>query len=675
MGTVVETMPPVTAPALEIRLLGPVDVRRHGMQVPFARSRKLRALLAILVTETRPVSRRRLCDLLWDRPNDPRAELRWHLSKLRQVVDDPARLRITSGEDEIGIDLDGCVVDVLQVLAAERDPRPSVERLTALLDLFRGHFLGEIDLPDANAGMWLAAQRRKFSACRIDILKRLVTALPPEAGQGERYLEQWLELAPCDLDAHCALLGRLLRHGRVADAETHVAGAERLFADEALPTAELQRVWKLVRSQRHPVSTASAEAATPVVSIQEPAPGTAGTASDGPRRLALAVMPFTTGRAQPEEAGIAEGLTQDVITRLAKLRSMSIIARGSVCTLAHLGVTGAEAGRRLGVEYAASGTLRLEPGRLRVEIELVETASSRIVWAEVCETQSADLLTAVDELGNRIAAALMGEIEQTERNRAVLRAPASLDAWGAHHRGLWHMYRFTKADNTQAQHFFARAVALDPTFSRAHAGLSFTHWQNAFQSWADPVSERERAFAAASQSLLADERDPAAHWAMGRALWLRRQHDWAVAALRNSVELSPNFALGHYSLAFVESQTGDPTEAIKSSDMSRTLSPFDPLMFGMLGSRAMAHLRLGQFAEAADWATRAASRPNAHVNILGLAALCLALADRTAEGQTMVAAIHATAPRYGVGDFLTAFHFSPGKAKLLRKAAAQVSLA
>lgn len=133
--------------------------------------------------------------------------------------------------------------------------------------------------------------------------------------------------------------------------------------------------------------------------------------------------------------------------------------------------------------------------------------------------------------------------------------------------------------------------------------------------------------------------------------------------------------LGHYSLALVESQTGDPTEAIKASDKSRALSPYDPLMFGMLGSRAIAHLRLGQFEEAADWATQAAARPNAHVNILGLAALCLALADRMAEGRILAATIHAAQPRYGIADFLSAFHFSPDKAEVLRTAAMQVSLA
>ena len=194
------------------------------------------------------------------------------------------------------------------------------------------------------------------------------------------------------------------------------------------------------------------------------------------------------------------------------------------------------------------------------------------------------------------------------RNRAVLKPTSSLDAWEAHHRGLWYMYRFNRADNERARHFFQTAVELDPTFSRAHAGLSFTHFQNAFQGWNERAPEIDRAFGAAGQSLMADDRDPAAHWAMGRALWLRGRQDQSVAELETAVDLSPNFALVHYTLAFIRSQGGDPAPAIRSSDHPRRLSPFDPLLFGMLCARAMALVRLGRFDEAAEWVLKAAAR-------------------------------------------------------------------
>ena len=133
-----------------------------------------------------------------------------------------------------------------------------------------------------------------------------------------------------------------------------------------------------------------------------------------------------------------------------------------------------------------------------------------------------DALAVLDEIGNRIVAAIASEIEVAERNRAILKPPGSLDAWEAYHRGLWHMYRFNGATTRRRQHFF-RWRPHDPTFARAHAGLSFTHFQNAFLHLTAAAREHESRARSRrlGERLVADDRDPAAHWAMGRALWLR----------------------------------------------------------------------------------------------------------------------------------------------------------
>ena len=308
-------------------------------------------------------------------------------------------------------------------------------------------------------------------------------------------------------------------------------------------------------------------------------------------------------------------------------------------------------------------------------VELVETRTARIVWAEIFNPRSDDAFLVLDEIGNRIVASIAHEIETIERNRAILKPPNSLDAWEAHHRGLWHMYRFSKPDNERARHFFETAVRLDPTFARAYAGLSFTHFQNAFQGWAEREPEIDRAFETAGQSLMVDDRDPAAHWAMGRALWLRGHHDQSVLELEQAIDLSPNFALGHYTLAFVHSQAGSPEAAIASSDHSRHLSPFDPLLFGMLGARAIALVRLDRFEEAAEWAVKAAARPNAHPHILAIAAYSLALAGSLDEARAYAAAVHRTLPRYSVADFLRAFRFDAHGAALFRKGAKRIGMA
>ena len=374
------------------------------------------------------------------------------------------------------------------------------------------------------------------------------------------------------------------------------------------------------------------------------------------RRASIAVMPFANlASATPVRGGIADALAHDIITRLARLRSLFVIAQGTVFALSEHHIDMREAGRLLKVDYIVSGTVRQHGVHLTVTTELIDTRTAHIVWTDLFDAPADDALAVLDAIGDQIVACIASEIETSERNRAILKPPNSLDAWEALHRGLWHMYRFNRSDNAQARHFFDMAVQHDPSFARAWAGLSFTHFQNAFQGWGPRAAEVDRAFETASQSLIADERNPAAHWAMGRATWLRGQPDRAVAELTQAIDLSPSFALAHYTLAFVQAQAGDPLAAIMSSDHSRLLSPYDPLLFGMLGARAIALVRLGQFDEAAHWAVEAAARPNAHAHIFGLAAFSLALAGSLDAARAHADIARKQLPNYSITHFLDAF--------------------
>ena len=661
---------PDGAPALELRLLGPLAVAREGRPISLPTSRKVRALLAYLALAPRPVARSQLCELLWDVPNDPRGELRWCLSKLRGIVDEPARRRVRAAEDLVRLDLQGCAVDALDAIRASDSGLQTLPptRLEALAKSFAGDFLEglEIDRNPVFNG-WLTAQRRRLRGCQAGILEQLVRHA--DDGAAFAYLEQWLQLAPFDRHVHEALLERLGRQGRIREAEEHLATTTRLFESEGMDAGPLRAAWRSVHGRRQAPAAATIEVVEAAAGVA-PAPPLPG------RRASIAVMPLADLTVAPAmRGGVADALAHDIITRLAKLRSMFVIAQGTVFALHERRIGAEEAGRILDVDYVVGGSVRSKEGRLTVAVELAETRSSRIIWAETFNEGSDDAFLVLDEIGNRIVASIASEVETTERNRAILRPPSSLDAWEAHHRGLWHMYRFSKADNDRALHFFETATRLDPTFARAYAGLSFAHWQNAFQGWHARERETELAYAAAGQSLMADDRDPAAHLAMGRALWLRGQHDQAVAELEHTVDLSPNFALGHYTLSFVHSQTGSPQAAILASDHSRQLSPFDPLLFGMLGTRAMALARLGDFAQAADWAVKAAMRPNAHPHILAIAAFCLSLADLPDQAQSYAAAIRRVLPQYGIAAFLTAFRFDAAGEALFRKAAERIGMA
>ena len=658
--------------AIQVRMLGPMTIRRDGVTLVLPASRKVRALFAYLVLAPLPVSRSQLCELLWDAPNDPRGELRWCLSKIRSLVDGGGHRRVLTCEDTVRLDMADCFVDAIEITRATEQGFETftAQRQRALSMLFSGDFLQglEIDRSPVFNG-WLIAQRRRFRGCHAALLEHLVKSVPES--DAFEYLGTWLQIAPFDRRVHEIVLTALARSGRIREGEEHLAATIRLFEDEGLDCAPLREAWRSAKTQ---VGLPGAGAAAPALTAASE--GRDENATVAPRRASIAVMPFVErSTATGVRGGTADALAHDVITRLAQLRSLFVIAQGTVFALHERGIGAEEAGRMLNVEYVVGGSVRRDGKRLTVTVELAETRTARIVWAETFNHKSDDAFLVLDEIGNRIVASIASEIETVERNRAILRPPDSLDAWEAHHRGLWHMYRFSKSDNEQARRFFEMAVHLDPTFARAYAGLSFTHFQNAFQGWAAREPEIDRAFEVAGQSLMADDRDPAAHWAMGRALWLRGRHDQSVVELEQAIDLSPNFALGHYTLAFVHSQAGDPGAAISASDHSRHLSPFDPLLFGMLGARAMALVRLGRLEEAAGWATKAAARPNAHPHILAIAAYSLALAGSLDDARTYAAAIRRTLPGYSVADFLNAFRFDPHGAALFRKGAKRIGMA
>ena len=642
-----------TAESLRVQLLGTFSIRRGGVAVPLPRSRKVRALMAFLALGTASYSRSRLCALLWDVPNDPRGELRWCLSKLRALLDDADRRRVQStGHGPVSLDLSDCFVDAVEIerVSAARAGQATTERLSEVCDLFGGDLLEgmEIDGNPEFAG-WLVAQRQRYRGMNLSLLRELVSRLPRGGEESVRRVDQWLVLAPFDVDAHEARVDALLGTRRVRDAEQHVAAAIRAFEQEGLDWSPLR---SLLASGK-PLEAAPATTAT--AAARKPAP------PDAPKsrhRASVAIMPFAEVATGDGGRRLADGLTDDIITRLAKLRILFVIARGTTYALAERGVGAQEAGRILDVEYVVSGSVRTDDRRVLLVVELAETRHATIVWREELETSTDGTFAALDAIVDRVVAGIADEVETAECKRAILKDPSSLDAWEAYHRGLWHMYKFNDADNRHAADLFDRALRLDPTFARAWAGLSFTHFQNVFLALTpDRPQQIELALRTARRSVDADDRDPAAHWSMGRALWLSGESNGSFSELEQSVELSPNFALGHYTLGFFRCQVGDPRAAITALQHSRRLSPFDPLLFAMLASRAVSHVRLGELQEGAEWASKAAGRPNAHEHVLAVAAACLVLAGRRDAALRVAARIHERQPGYGTADFLRAFRF------------------
>jgi len=656
--------------SVSVRLLGPFGVARSGVAQALPPSRKVRALLAYLIMAPRPVQRSALCELLWDVPDDPRGELRWCLSKIRKLIDEPGHARVRADREFVSIDraeisVDACgVANTVEAGLARAGP----DILQDLAGRFAGEFLEGLTLDRSPVfETWLVSQRHVFRALHAQVLVRLAALSSSDPERGLAYLRQRLDLQRYDETAHSDLLAALARCGRIEEGEAHVAAAGRLFNSEGLSRAPLDRAWAQAKR------AATGACATRIAAEVERAIDARVGASGG-RRASIAVMPFLA--LSGPDGNLADGLSHDIISGLARLHNLFVIARGSTFALRDQTSNPQEIGQALNVDYAATGSVVRNGNRLVVTVDLCATDNGRVVWADAYETPIADAFAILGDIAARIISSLDAEIEAAERNRAILKPPNSLDAWEAHHLGLWHMYRFTGLDNEEAQRCFKRAVTLDPTFSRAYAGLSFTHWQNAFLfKSAERLVETERAFDAAGRSLLADHRDPAAHWAMGRALWLRGEEAASVSALNEAVALSPNFAMGHYTLGFVQAQTGDPQAAVEATDVARQLSPFDPMLYAMCAARAFALFRLDRCEEAAEWALKAAEKPNAHAHVHAIAALILAAAGLLEESFREAGMIRKLRPTYSIDDFFSSFRILSDQERACRIAAKQIGIA
>jgi len=373
-------------------------------------------------------------------------------------------------------------------------------------------------------------------------------------------------------------------------------------------------------------------------------------------RPSIAVLPFRlVGDAGPWSA-VAEALPDELIVDLARLRWLFVTARGSSFRLRDPDADLGEIGRLLGVRYCLTGSVEVRGRQLAVTAELVDTRDSGVVWAERFASALDDVHRVRDEIRGSILVALEVRIPLHEALLARLTVTENLDAWSAYHLGLQHMYRFNRQDNAAATALFQHAVACDPDFARAHAGLSFVHFQTAFLRNTDDLAGAVRAarhFAERACEL--DAIDPFVNFVMGRSHWLTGDLDRALPWLERATALSPSYAQGIYARAWTEVLAGHAVAGREHVDLAMRLSPLDPLYYGMLGTRAFAHLELGEDVEAAAWAERAARAPGAHVLIAMIASAAHAIAGNEPSSIAWAANVRERNPALTHEDFFRSF--------------------
>jgi adenylate cyclase len=310
---------------------------------------------------------------------------------------------------------------------------------------------------------------------------------------------------------------------------------------------------------------------------------------------------------QPEY--FADGIAEDLITRLSAWRDFPVIARNSSFLYKGKAADIKQVSRELGVRYVVEGSVRKAGDRVRISAQLIDATTGAHVWAERYDRELQDIFSLQDEITEAIVGSMRPELQRTEVQRAVHKEQQNLDAWDCVCRGRWYDRRFTREDNAKARSFFERATELDSTFADAFSSLAFTYVYDAAYEWAaDRAEAIDKAIRLAEKSLGLDDRNPQARAALGHASGLDGQRDRMIESFERAVELNPNDASSHGGLGFALSYTGRPDDAIAHLEQAMRLSPQGPETFLWLGCMGWAHFSGGRYEEALSWLER--SRQN-----------------------------------------------------------------
>ena len=307
-----------------------------------------------------------------------------------------------------------------------------------------------------------------------------------------------------------------------------------------------------------------------------------------PDRPAIAVLPFINMSGDSEQEYFSDGISEDIITALSKLRWFFVIARNSSFIYKGKAVHIKQVADELGVGYVVEGSVRKAGDSVRITVQLNDVATGSHIWAERFDRSIADVFAVQDEITEAIVAAIEPQVYAAENFRAKRKSPDSMDAWDLVMRALSHYWRVTRQDNVVAQALLEKATAIDPSYGQALGVLATSHTFSAHMGWeematASPVAER-----AALAAILADSEDPWAHHALGCVYLFTRRFDDSLAEFELALRLNPNFSLaqGYYGLAL--SYCGLWEDGNVAARRALRLSPRDPFSAVYYGIAAYA---------------------------------------------------------------------------------------
>jgi len=295
-----------------------------------------------------------------------------------------------------------------------------------------------------------------------------------------------------------------------------------------------------------------------------------------PDRPAIAVLPFNNMSGDREQEYFSDGISEDIITALSKLRWFFVIARNSSFTYKGKSVHMRQVASELGVRYVVEGSVRRSGGRVRITAQLNDTATGSHIWAEHYDRDLIDVFAVQDEITDAIVTAIEPQIYAAENFRSRRKPPNSVDAWDLVMRALSHHWRVTRTDSLAAQALLERAIAIDPNYGQALALFATNHMFGVHLGWTDLATAAPIAERAALAAIAADSEDAWAHTALASVYFSTRRLDHSLAEFELALQLNPNFSLaqGYYALALCYS--GRWTDAYAATQRAIRQSPRDP---------------------------------------------------------------------------------------------------
>jgi TolB-like protein len=367
-----------------------------------------------------------------------------------------------------------------------------------------------------------------------------------------------------------------------------------------------------------------------------------------PDKPSIAVLPFTNMSGEPEQEYFADGISEDLITGLSRIRWLFVIARNSTFLYKHRAVDVKDVSRALGVHYVLEGSVRRAGKRLRISAQLIDAMTSGHHWAERYDRELGDIFVVQDEITRSVAAAIEPHLLAAEGVRALARSADDVGAWDLVARAQAHFWRLTHPDHQAAVTVLERAVGTYPDYAPAQSLLGFRLVFAVHMGWVDRDRGLLTGHQHATRAIALDDRDSWGYIALGYWAMMERRTEESIAAFRRAISLNPSSAVAHSHLSHIFAFAGRDREAIEHGEDAIRLSPLDPDMALFLGAMAVAHYTAGRFTEAVRYTAEALRLRPGFQGAQRLRCASLAQAGLVDEARTFFATVRREQPQLSI---------------------------